>query len=185
MSLGIRDDLHDALAARLGAALLAWDEARGEAAATIPAAALRDTCLWLKEEQSFGRFSDLVGIDTLTFPVAMPGQVAKGEPRFGVVYHLAAYPPDPWRLRLRVFVPEADPVVPSIVSVWPGANFFEREAYDLLGIVFAGHPDLRRIMMPLETVGHPLRKDVSVGGERIEFTHTVAEIAGKRRKADE
>lgn len=185
MSVGIRADLHDALAALLGDALLAWDEARGEAAATIAAEAIRDTCVWLKESQGFGRLSGLLGIDTLKYPVAMPGQAAKGDPRFGVIYHLAAYPPDPWRLRLRVFVPEADPVVPSIISVWPGANWFERETYDLVGIVFEGHPDLRRIMMPPEYTGHPLRKDVSVGGERVEFTHTVAAIAGKRRKAHE
>ncbi len=184
MSLGIRADLHDAVATRLGDALLAWDEERGEASATIPADVLLDTCIWLKEAQGFGRFSGLLGIDTLKFPVAMPGQAAKGDPRFGVIYHLAAYPPDPWRLRLRVFVPEADPVVPSIVPVWEGANLFERETYDLVGIVFSGHPDLRRIMMPVDYIGHPLRKDVSIGGERVEFTHTVAEIASKRRKAD-
>ena len=93
-------------------------------------------------------------------------------------------PPGTTRLRLRVFVPESEAVVPSVVSLWPGANFFEREIYDLMGITFVGHPDLRRIMLPEEWVGHPLRKDMSVGGEPIEFTHTIAEITGNRRKAD-
>ena len=175
--------LHDALTARR-AALLAWDVERGEASATLARDALLETCQWLKETQGYVRFSGLVGIDTLTYPVAMPGQSGRGTPRFGVVYHLATRPPTPGRLRVRVFVPEEDPRVPSVVGIWPAANFFEREMYDLLGIVFSGHPDLRRIMLPQEWVGHPLRKDVSIGGEPIEFTHTIAAIASTRRKAD-
>jgi NADH-quinone oxidoreductase subunit C len=176
--------LRDALATRDGT-LLSWDEEGGEASATIARDALVETCLWLHDTQGYGRLSGLLGIDTLTYPVAMPGQETRGVPRFGVIYHLASWPPAPERLRLRVFVPEDNPVVPSIVSVWPGANYFEREVYDLFGIVFSGHPDLRRIMLPPEWVGHPLRKDVGIGGERVEFTHTAAEIASKRRKAYE
>jgi NADH-quinone oxidoreductase subunit C len=114
----------------------------------------------------------------------MPGQIAPGAPRFGVIYHLATRPPGTTRLRLRVFVPESAAVVPSVVSLWPGANFFEREIYDLMGVTFVGHPDLRRIMLAEEWVGHPLRKDVGIGGEPVEFTHTVDEIAGNRRKAN-
>jgi NADH-quinone oxidoreductase subunit C len=176
--------LQEALTARDGA-LLSWDEERGEASATIAREALLDTCVWLKETQGYGRLSGLLGIDTLKYPVAMPGQEARGVPRFGVIYHLGSWPPAPERLRLRVFLPEGDPVVSSVVSVWPGANYFEREVYDLLGIVFSGHPDLRRIMLPPEWVGHPLRKDVSIGGEGVEFSHTAAEITSKRRKARE
>ncbi|MCA1724291.1 MAG: NADH-quinone oxidoreductase subunit C, partial [Thermomicrobia bacterium] len=130
------------------------------------------------------RLSDITAIDTLRYPVAMPGQIARGTPRFGVIYHLAARPPGTMRLRLRVFVPESGAIVPSVVALWPGANFFEREIYDLMGITFTGHPDLRRIMLAEEWVGHPLRKDMSVGGEPVEFTHTVAAITGNRRKAD-
>lgn len=175
--------LHDALAARADT-LLAWDEAWGEAAATIAPDALFATAAWLKETQGFARLSDITAIDTLRYPVAMPGQIARGTPRFGVIYHLAAQPPRTVRLRLRAFVPEDAAVVPSVVPLWPGANFFEREIYDLMGITFSGHPDLRRIMLAEEWVGHPLRKDMSVGGERVEFTHTVAAITGNRRKAD-
>ncbi len=175
--------LHDALATH-GDALLAWDEERGEASATITPDALLDTCVWLKETQGFVRLSGVLGIDTLRYPVAMPGQVVKGTPRFGVVYHLATRPPAPERLRLRVFLPADDPVVPSVTGIWPAANFFEREIYDLFGITFTGHPDLRRIMLAEEWVGHPLRKDVGIGGEPVEFSHTTAAISGKRRKAD-
>lgn len=175
--------LHEALAARPGV-LLSWDEERGEAAATIAPEAIFDTCVWLKEMHGIARLSDITAVDTLAYPVAMPGQIARGTPRFGVIYHLATRPPGATRLRLRVFVPESAAVVASVVPLWPGANFFEREIYDLMGIAFTGHPDLRRIMMPEEWVGHPLRKDVSIGGEPVEFSHTFAEIAGSRRKAD-
>lgn len=174
--------LREALAARADA-LLSWDEERGEATATLALEALFETCAWLME-QGFARLSDITAIDTLKYPVAMPGQLSRGTPRFGVIYHLATRPPGAIRLRLRVFTPESEANVPSVVSIWPGANFFEREIYDLMGITFARHPDLRRIMLAEEWVGHPLRKDVSVGGEPIEFTHTVEQITRNRRKAD-
>ena len=175
--------LHEALAARADV-LLSWDEERGEASATIAPEALLDTCAWLKEMHGFARLSDITAVDTLVYPVAMPGQITRGTPRFGVIYHLAARPPGTMRLRLRVFVPESEAVVPSIVPLWPGANFFEREIYDLMGITFVGHPDLRRIMMPEDWIGHPLRKDMSIGGEPVEFTHTVDAITRNRRKAN-
>ncbi len=176
-------ELQEALAARAGA-LLAWDEAQGEASATIAHDALHEVCAWLRETQGFMRLSGIVGIDTLTYPVAIAGQQGRGAPRFGVVYHLAARPPASMRLRLRVFVPEDAPLVPTVTDLWPGANFFEREIYDLFGITFAGHPDLRRIFLAEEWVGHPLRKDVGIGGERVEFTHTVEAISRARRKAN-
>jgi NADH-quinone oxidoreductase subunit C len=73
------------------------------------------------------------------------------------------------RLRVLVPVPGDDPVVPSLVPVWPGANFFEREVYDMFGIAFEGHPDLTRILMPDDWEGHPLRKDFSVGAVPVQF----------------
>jgi NADH-quinone oxidoreductase subunit C len=172
-----------ALIGRGDGVLLAWDEARGEASATIAPAALRDTLRWLREAHGFGRLSGLLGIDTLTYPVPLPGQPERGTPRFGVVYHLAGLPPSATRLRVRVFVADGA-AVPSVVDLWPGANFFEREIYDLFGIAFAGHPDMRRIMMPEEWVGHPLRKDSPLGGERVEFSHTVDAITARRPKAE-
>lgn len=175
--------LREAFVGRGEGVLLGWDEARGEASATIAPAALRDTLRWLRDAHGFGRLSGLLGIDTLTYPAAMPGQPGRGTPRFGVVYHLAGLPPSAMRLRVRVFVPEGA-AVPSIVDLWPGANFFEREIYDLFGVAFAGHPDLRRIMMADDWVGHPLRKDHALGGERVEFSHTVDAIAGRRPKAE-
>jgi NADH-quinone oxidoreductase subunit C len=95
------------------------------------------------------------------------------EPRFDVVYHLVKLPATagtvalvgtPERVRVLCGVPEADPVVPSVADLWPAADWAEREVFDLFGIRFDGHPDLRRIQMPAEWEGHPLRKDYPLRG---------------------
>lgn len=85
------------------------------------------------------------------------------KPRFAVVYHLLSTKHNQ-RLRLKVFIDEAYPVVASAHSVWKGANWFEREAYDLFGILFEGHPDLRRILTDYGFIGHPFRKDFPLSG---------------------
>jgi len=82
-------------------------------------------------------------------------------PRFAVVYHIYSFPYG-YTLRLVVRVGEGE-AVPSVVPIWPGANWYEREVYDMFGIRFAGHPDLRRILMPEDTTGYPLRKDFPLG----------------------
>lgn len=97
-------------------------------------------------------FIDLTCVDRLGFPGAAE------QPRFDVVVHLYSVGKK-HRVRLLAGVPEANPEIDSLVSLWPGANWFEREAYDLYGVRFTGHPDLRRILMYPEFVGHPLRKD--------------------------
>ena len=85
-------------------------------------------------------------------------------PRFAVVYHLLSLAHN-WRLRVRVFAAADDfPVVDSVLSVWPAANWFEREAFDFYGIVFSGHPDLRRILTDYGFIGHPFRKDFPLSG---------------------
>ena len=86
-------------------------------------------------------------------------------PRFQVSYHILSHPFKE-RIRLRVLVSEANPTLDSITPVWPSANYYEREVFDLFGIRFDGHPNLRRIMMPEEWQGHPLRKDYPVEGYR-------------------
>ena len=87
------------------------------------------------------------------------------EPRFQISYHIVSHGMKK-RIRLRAFVASDDPVIDSITPVWPSANFYEREVFDLFGVRFAGHPNLRRIMMPDEWEGHPLRKDYPVEGYR-------------------
>jgi NADH-quinone oxidoreductase subunit C len=87
------------------------------------------------------------------------------EPRFEVNYHLLSLDRRE-RLRLKVSLSGSDPTIPSVTSIWPTANWHERESFDLMGIRFEGHPDLSRILMPDEWEGHPLRKDYPVEGYR-------------------
>ena len=111
-------------------------------------------------EGGFGFLSDLCGAD-------WPHR----QPRFDVVCTLTDME-TPCRLRVVVGVPDGSPpTAPSVTGIWTGANWFEREAYDLFGIVFEGHPDLQRILMPDEWEGHPLRKDYSVGKVPVEYKH--------------
>lgn len=110
---------------------------------------------------------DLCAVDYLTHPGrSLPPGI---EPeRFEVVVSLLSHR-DRQRIRLRVQVPEADPVVPSLFDRYPGTEAMEREAYDMFGIVFEGHPDPTRILMPEDWVGHPLRKDFAVGRIPVQF----------------
>ena len=105
----------------------------------------------------FDVFVDLCGVDYL-----------RRNPRYDVVTNLLSHE-HVRRLRIRVGVSGTEPIVSSITSVFPGANFYEREAYDLFGIVFDEHPDLTRIVMPDDWEGHPLRKDYSVGSVPVRF----------------
>lgn len=104
------------------------------------------------------------------------------EPRFSVLYLLWSLS-NQQRLRLCVQLSSADLTVPSVTAIWPGANFYEREVYDLFGITFADHPFLQRILLPVGTVGHPLRKEAALGYEPVEFTHTYEEIQPLKPKA--
>jgi NADH:ubiquinone oxidoreductase subunit C len=89
--------------------------------------------------------------------------------RFSISYHLLRLGADPARLRVQVWLDEAEPVA-SLIDVWPTADWHEREAYDLMGIPFEGHPNLVRILMDDDWVGHPLRKDYPIGGEPVRFS---------------
>ena len=131
-------------------------EFRGETTVIVPREYLRRAADYLASEPSL-RFSFLSDITTVDrFPV---------EPRFEVNYHLLSIDRRE-RLRLKVRLPGNDPTVLSVVSVWPTANWHERENFDLFGIRFEGHPDLRRILMPDDWEGYPLRKDYPVEGYR-------------------
>lgn len=142
-------------------AVLAWNPLalldakfeRNELTLTFAAENIRAACSTV-QAAGYNFFEDLTAVDW--FPSV---------PRFQVSYHILSHLLKE-RIRLRVLVQESDPSVPSIVPIWPGANFFEREVFDLFGIRFEGHPDMRRIMMPDEWQGHPLRKDYPVEGYR-------------------
>jgi NADH-quinone oxidoreductase subunit C len=112
-----------------------------------------------RPELRFEMLIDLCGVDYSSFG----GDVREG-PRFAAVSHLLSLSNN-WRLRVRAFAPDDDfPVIPSLVDVWPSVNWFEREAFDLYGIMFPGHPDLRRLLTDYCFVGHPFRKDFPISG---------------------
>ncbi|MDQ4076172.1 MAG: NADH-quinone oxidoreductase subunit C [Chloroflexota bacterium] len=145
----------------------------GEATAIVDASSIVEIMTWLRDERNFVLLSDLTAHD------------CHGEdPRFWVVYHLTNVEV-PERLRIKVGLPEKKPVVESVVPVWLGANFYEREVYDLFGVEFKNHPNLTRIMMPEEWEGHPLRKDFPIVYEPVMFTHNADEVKAQKPFARE
>jgi NADH-quinone oxidoreductase subunit C len=129
---------------------------RDEMTIYLERAYIREACALLRDDAQvpFNFLSDLTCVDC--YP---------SEPRFEVVYHLLSTAKKE-RLRLKVKLDGSSPVIESVTPVWPGANYFEREVFDLFGIRFTGHPYLRRILMPEDWEGHPLRKDYPVEGYR-------------------
>jgi NADH-quinone oxidoreductase subunit C len=153
--------LHDALTTILGGRIVSLGEALGELTLEVRSADLLASAQQLRDHADlhFEELIDLCGMDYSTY-----GDVAREGPRFGVVLHLLSLEHNV-RLRLRVLCPDDDfPMVESLIPVWPAANWYEREAFDLFGIVFDGHPDLRRILTDYGFVGHPFRKDFPVSG---------------------
>jgi NADH-quinone oxidoreductase subunit C len=132
----------------------------GEVTMMVLAANYRQVALSLRDhpELKFEQLIDLSGID---YSAAAD---RSGGARFAAVCHLLSISHN-WRLRLKVYaIDDASPILPSMVPVWRGANWYEREAYDMYGIVFDGHPDLRRILTDYGFVGHPFRKDFPISG---------------------
>jgi len=138
---------------KLGARILQASNPQGDNVIALDRTDLRESFRVLKEdaELSFNFLSDITAVDYWN----------KKEPRFEVVYQLVSFK-HRRRLRIRVGVPEDDTVVDSLTPLWRGANFLEREVWDLYGIHFSDHPDLRRILLYDEFIGHPLRKDYPV-----------------------
>jgi len=145
----------------LGEELVSVDTALGEVTAVVKAEALLAAATALRNAPllKFEQLIDACGVDYSAY-----GDGEWHGRRFAVVYHLLSITHN-WRLRMRVFATDDEfPLVDSVVGIWPSANWFEREAFDLYGIVFKGHPDLRRILTDYGFVGHPFRKDFPVSG---------------------
>jgi NADH-quinone oxidoreductase subunit C len=146
------------------AKLTAWNSAtvvgakfdRDEMSIYLERSSIREACVLLRDDSDcpFNFLADLAGVDW--FP---------SEPRFEVVYHLLSIPKKE-RVRLKVRLESSSPTLDSVTPVWPAANYFEREVFDLFGVRFAGHPYLRRLLMPEDWEGYPLRKDYPVEGYR-------------------
>ncbi len=130
-------------------------EFRGQHRIRIEPAAVHDLLEFLKEELGLGLLVDITCVDYLYYPNA--------KDRFGLVY-LLANPETNERITVRTFLNEPEPAVPTATDLWEGANWLEREVWDMFGIRFAGHPDLRRILLPEAFEAHPLRKDYPLQG---------------------
>ena len=165
-------------------------EAYGETTLVVDPARIVEACRYLRDEEGYNELVDLCGVDYLGWGgqgVAgyigtpdgrdlnatgsqgfqrVPDPVPK---RFAVVYHLLRVSDAPARLRLKAWLDDGEEI-DSVLPVWPAADWYEREAYDMYGIVFRGHPNLVRILMPDEWEGFPLRKDYPLGGEPVRFS---------------
>jgi NADH-quinone oxidoreductase subunit C len=165
-------------------------EALGETTLVVDAARIVEACLHLRDEQGFNFLSDLSPADYLGWgskgvagyigtkdgrDLHGPGsqglaRVPDGKrARFSVSYHLLRISDDPVRVRVQVWLDDGEEI-DTVVPVWPTADWFEREAFDMFGIIFRGHPNLVRILMEDDWEGHPLRKDYPIGGEPVRFS---------------
>ncbi|MBI3209075.1 MAG: NADH-quinone oxidoreductase subunit C [Candidatus Solibacter usitatus] len=129
----------------------------GELTLVVAAGSILDVCRLLKNDQKYVRLSGVTAVDW-----------HPREPRFEVVYLMQSIQPNRW-LRVKCRLAGDKPEIDSVYSVWRGSDWYERETFDLFGIVFKGHPDLKRIMMPEDWQGHPLRKDYPVHGYKYSY----------------
>ena len=151
--------LRTSLTDLLGDKLAGMEEKLGELTVVVKAAGMLDTLTRLRDTAGFEQMIDLCGVDYSAY-----GDGAWEGRRFAIVYHLLSVAHNV-RLRVRIFAEDDDfPVLESVADIWPCANWYEREAFDLYGIVFTGHPDLRRILTDYGFVGNPFRKDFPLSG---------------------
>lgn len=169
-------------------------EAFGEVTLVVDPARIVEACTYLRDEEGFNFLSDIAAADYLGWgepgvagymgtadgrDLNDPGsqghaRVPNPKPkRLSLSYHLLRMSDDPVRLRVQVWLDDGE-AVDSVIRVWPAADWLEREAWDLMGIRFEGHPNLVRLLMPEDWEGHPLRKDYPVGGEPVRFSEEEA-----------
>jgi NADH-quinone oxidoreductase subunit C len=166
------------LTSLFGDKLVSMEEKLGEVTIVVRAAAMLDVLTRLRDaaEFRFEQMVDLCGVDYSAYGSdvseggaylpsdGVPSVTAAHPHRFAVVYHLLSVTHNT-RLRVRIFATEDDfPVLASVLDIWPAANWYEREAFDLYGIVFTGHPDLRRLLTDYGFIGNPFRKDFPLSG---------------------
>jgi len=165
-------------------------ESRSEATLVVDPARLVEACRALRDEHGFNFLSDIAAVDYLGWgeqgvagyigtaegrDLHVPGsqglaRVPDPKPkRFSVSYHLLRVSDEPARVRVQVWLDDGESIA-SVLPVWPAADWFEREAWDMYGIRFEGHGNLVRILMPEDWEGHPLRKDYPLGGEPVRFS---------------
>jgi NADH-quinone oxidoreductase subunit C len=152
-------------------------EFRGQTTVVVPRERLKDVCRVLRDDPqcAYDMLTDVTAVDYLNYPARQPG-------RFAVLWQLASYSKE-LRLRLKVYLdpsvdtsgiePDPELVVDTVTDIWPGAEWLEREVFDMFGIRFKGHPDLRRILLWKDFPGHPLRKDYPLRGRGEREQHRV------------
>jgi NADH-quinone oxidoreductase subunit C len=150
---------------------------QGQAAAVVRSGRIVDILRWLRETETIrmNHLRSLCGVDNVR-------RQEPGASRFEVVYNLYSIPLR-HEIRVRAMVGDEGPAIDSVVGLWPGADWLERETYDLFGIRFRNHPDLRRVLMPDDWAGHPLRKDYPLRGEE-EWTG-MSELLAKVKELDQ
>jgi NADH-quinone oxidoreductase subunit C len=155
---------------RLPEAVVSSQVFRGEHTVVVKRESIVDVLTFLRDDPDlcYNLLSDLSGVDYLGYP-------GHDAPRFAVVYNLYSIPRRD-RLRVKVCVNAQDPHVPTVIGVYGTANWHERETWDMFGIIFDGHPDLRKILTPDDLVGHPLRKDFDIREEEVAFSHSVERL---------
>lgn len=166
MSTTQQETLAAALQKLLQTKLIALQVQRGELTIVVNAEDILGVSKVLRDDSAlmFDMLIDLCGIDYLTYGDDLSVKYGLRNRRFAVIYHLLSVERNQ-RLRVRVLAENNEfPVVHSVTEIWPAANWFEREAFDLYGIVFAGHPDLRRILTDYGFIGNPFRKDFPITG---------------------
>jgi NADH-quinone oxidoreductase subunit C len=149
---------------KFGDVITAAIETHGELTLEVAKDKIVDLCTFLRDDADckFDILIDLCGVDYLSWRKEAQGEKREG-PRFAVVYHLLSIQHNS-RVRVRTFTDDDMPIINSVVTVWNSANWYEREAFDLFGIIFDGHPDLRRLLTDYGFIGHPFRKDFPISG---------------------
>ena len=168
---------HDTLVAKLrekfGAAVVGVDRSFDDCAVTVERKAIHDVLAWLKNEQRFNLLLDIAGVDCMNLPTFRE--------RFEIVYILYSMPEN-LRVRVEIAVPELEMDVPTVTDLWKSANWAEREAFEMFGFNFVGHPCLKRLLTHHEFVGHPLRKDYPMmGGQWCTVTSDMTEELNEPR----
>jgi NADH-quinone oxidoreductase subunit C len=155
---------------QFGDAITDISEFRGDVTIVVDRKKLIEVATYCRDTDGleFNLLSDVAGLDYLT-----------ETPRFAVSYVMYSLPNN-HTLRLKVYAPEEDAVIPTVNGVWPSANYQEREVYDMFGVTFEGHPDMRRILMPYDWNGHPLRKDYPLGYEEVEFSFNFDRVQAQK-----
>ena len=176
----------DAFVAAFPDGVMAADVLFGEPTAILQREHVKAAARWLRDQAGFQLLRSITCVDFLA-----------ADPRFQIVYHVASLPDsmlsgdaDPGAgvyrtLRIKVPVPADSPVIDTVTDIYPTADWLEREVWDLFGIEFAGHPDLRRILLPEDFDGHPLRKDAPLRYEDVQFTFNYDAVAAAKPRAHE